>query len=456
MGFLAGQLYGKGMSDTDARMLFHGDRVRFGDARVADREGQPGRPAPRSWFYAKTRGKPYLGDREEYLDRPRLLDALLDEREQTLSYKSFHAGEFCQWSGRLMDPIRTFRQKTAIAVDRNRAEEGRLFGYEGVNSGQLFSGQVVFHSDVSTQLYDRVFESLQDAQFYIGRSKSAQYGGVSCRARPGAIELPVCTGSRLSFWLMSDLAAWDEHGQPCVRPKPEWLGLPPGRLLEHASFIGCRRYSPWNGYARSRDRERYVMQRGSVLTFEFEQAWTDEQRAQLLLGLGGYLAYGLGEVVPYPSHWRWHNSIESSIVNTDEAGVLSLRGAVESEGFGAYGNTLVQWLQESSLSEEDLLQGALEELRGMYVAHRRLHGLHEADRAGPQKHHWGAVERTAARGRDLREALDALPKIWETRFGLGSDEHFKAWVLRKADRPRLLARIAAEARRRNLMAEQKR
>lgn len=459
MGYLAGRLY-KDLEDSDARRLFHSDQVRFGDARLLSANGQPACPSPKSWFYAKHLGKPLSGPDDDQLVRERLLDARLDVRNPRLRYKAFAGGELCIETGRLISPRRSFRQATAIDADRNRAAEGQLFGYEGLEPGQHFGGQILFASEIPETLYQRVLEQLEQASFFIGRSRSAQYGRVRCRAVAANPPLPPSPATdNVALWMMSDLAVWDDQGQPSLWPHAEWLGLPSGRLVPEQTFLATRRYSSWNGYARSRDRERLVITRGSLLTFQIEDTWTDAHRERLALGLGGYLAHGLGETRIYPSHWDWpasgdlngdHAAPRRRIPNPVDDGV-----SVQPAAGDRYARELLDWLGATAQSDADRLESALSELKECYAAYRRLNGLTEVDQNGPRKTHWAEVERIATAGVYVRRRLEALPRVWrESRYGENATDHFAHWVLQWADQPELLARLATEARRRNIMGEQ--
>ncbi|EIC24029.1 hypothetical protein [Thiorhodovibrio frisius] len=455
MGYLASRLY-RTLGDDGARLLFHSDRVRFGDARLLTDAG-PARPTPRTWHYAKSAGKPFADANKNQLRRDRLYDARHDAPDRTLRYKAFDGGELDATSGRLANPRKGYRQGTAIDPAANRAAEGQLFGYQSLEAGQCFRGQIRFATEIPAALVQQVGEQLHQATLLIGRSRSAHYGRV--RSTASAISAPPLPDiapetTELTLWLLSDLAAWDADGQPTLWPRAEWLGLPAGQLVPERTFLASRRYSPWNAYAGCRDHERLVIARGSVLTFQLAAAWMETHRAQLALGLGGYLAYGLGEIALYPEVWDWPapESASPSEPNNEPTHATDAR---KDAAIDAYSRDLLHWLDQSTDTDGQQLEADLRQLGELYQRFRRLHGLTPQDQAGPRKTHWADIERIATSGRDdIAARLAELPRIWhESTYGPGAEEHFAHWVQQWAPQPARLARLAVEARRRNIMGE---
>lgn len=448
LGVAASRLYPQiaaGSFDADsAYVLFHSGKVRFGHGRPVDESGQTCYPTPSCWFTPK--GKRIdvgltdvyrlgLGETSEYK---------MPENEQPEQVR----GDYVSGSGLLLEVQQSYRLKTAIEPGRRRAAEAQLFGYRAIKAGSVFRARITADASVDTALLNQLRDVLS-GHCVVGRSRSAEYGGVDCT--PGEIQsitsLATSNGNRrITLWLLSDLAAADSYGVPTLCPLPEWLGLPSGEFNPAASFVRHRRYSPWNGYRGGPDTERQVMAQGSVLTFDLYSDLETAHLDVLAEGLGMYREHGLGEVWLNPPLLDVFRPSELFKV---EAQSVALSKAAKFETDLDYNDSLIAFLRAKT-AESDSLSGVVEQAvadarayRDMLESGRALRGLSPDAPIGPSASQWGSVlsaARGASRGRDdwLEELFNddhgicrATTVGWKDTFWSaqnGCEQSISAWL----------------------------
>ena len=302
LGLAASRGYAE-LETADAWTLFHSGKVRFLDALPLI-EGQPSLPVPLSLHT-------YKGERAHENTSKRLIAAKvfdpslpadeLSNHEAARQPQQLRKGYITE-TGLWHLPILNHRMKTAIEPTSGRAAQSQLFGYQALQAGQqfLFTLQA---DDSALSLFNRCVAWLTGSA-QLGRSRSAQYGGVSITPAKPIQQNMVSTDSdstRLTLLLQSDLALLDASGQPCLIPDAELFGLPDGsRWLIEQSFIRTRRYSQYNAKRRCFDTEREVISRGSVLRYELAQPLSTEALARLQL-VGLFQESGLGQMVVNPT-----------------------------------------------------------------------------------------------------------------------------------------------------------
>ncbi len=264
LGWAARHLYAS-LDACDAWLLFHSGKVRFGNALPLTANGLIAYPSPLSLHFHKSK----KWREEDGRARP---DTLLNLARATMP-----GGE--QWQqlrntwltsdGSTHQPTRELSMKTAIDPSTGRAAQSQLYGYDALRAGQRFVARIEVDADVSESLFGRLCEVFADTIAHLGRSRSSQYGRITCRLRE-QIAPPACDDAapsrELLLWLLSDMAILRD-GRPVFAPCPEDLGLPSGRLVRERSFIRARAFSPYNTHRRTPDIERQLIMAGSVLFF---------------------------------------------------------------------------------------------------------------------------------------------------------------------------------------------
>lgn len=296
LGLSAGKLYAQ-LSVDEAFTVFHSGKVRFLNALPVVND-EVALPVPMSLHNFK--GESYEQDGQlldtQVFDISKFPATELNNR-QAVQLRSFYVTH----SGQKITPSKEQTLKTAINKQHNRAEEGQLFGYEALSSGQQFGFSIQADDDVDDTLVQKVIDSLQGVA-HLGRSRSSQFGKVKISKADTPSKDSPKQDSILTLWLISDMCLHD-HGQATLLIKPESVGLPKGTIwLSSQSFVRTRRYSSFNNYRKHYDKERQVITQGSILRFDLPQGADFNAICQKLhQGIGLYTEQGLGQVVINPS-----------------------------------------------------------------------------------------------------------------------------------------------------------
>lgn len=459
LGAAAARLYSTLTAD-DAFLMFHSGRVRFSNALPVGPAGVDTFPVPLSWHYAKD-VEPYVKSDGRRLDRAQIWNFKAmssPELPDGKQSKQIQRG-YVTLAGELIRPDLALRLKTAIDPSTGRAQEAALFGYQALPAGTVLQASITADADVAAALLSQLQQVLT-GELLLGRSRSAEYGHAEAQVRERIpIQQSPAGDGELTLWLLADLAALDNCGQPTLYPRPEWLGLPTGKLLVEKSFLRTRRYSPWNAHRHGRDLERQVIAQGSVLVFSLEQPLEASHLAAINAGLGAFREGGLGRVWIDPPLLTSEQPQFSVPPDRESVDTVSTTDA-------ASASPLIAWLQariDRQATGEDSAKQARELaaiLRERLADARRLRGLSGQIPVGPSASQWGAVLQAAkSRGNDLRSTLfdpsNGLCKTgapgWQDEFW-DADNHrlrnFADWVREiwnaQPDR-RLLQHLAREA-----------
>lgn len=311
-GAVASALFRCGLDDSEGLALFRGRRLRFLDA-VPSANGQRTFPTPLSW-------------QQEKYGTGAVLNLVDDDARASVGGTQYERlkGSWRTPSGAVVHL--THRQSLRTAVGPSgRAEPHLLFGIDALPAGIMLHGRVLGDHE----LVERVGAVLFAEPLLLGRSRSAEFGLVRCT--PASREshgLTLAKGRRhrVSFLCCSRLALRDPAtGAPDFRFRPSDFGLPAQgwRFRADASFVRTSRFSPFNAKWKRPELERFVIDPGSVVTFEgdFDVDLEDVRRATAG-GVGERLAEGLGEVVAQP---EW---LEGSEVKLNDVSPSTLRTAV--------------------------------------------------------------------------------------------------------------------------------
>lgn len=448
LGHAAARLYGE-LSADDAWTVFHSGKIRFGDALPLAAD-EVALPMPLSWHVVK-------GDAATMDGRLRP-GAVFDPSQETASGQRQPAqlrSGYVTASGSLVFPARVKSAKTAIDASTGRAAESQLFGYEALAPGQAFRAVLSADDSVPQPLWQKVIDAVT-GHARLGRSRSAQYGQVEIRCTPSSgAAAPRSAGSRLTLWLLSDLAL-ESTGQPCLVPAPELLGLPAGsRWLPEDSFLRQRRYSPYNAYRRHYDSERQVISRGSVLRYEVAETLDEASLQRLALGLGMYVESGLGQAAVNPEALAAANPRFEEASRVQAAPVKASATQVKPTAFISALRARHQRRYGGSTEDDArILQKRYREVVGKAL---RFDPFAQP----PGRSQWGRMKQLAS---DLRQDAPALLKAlfddangaarprkgtgWEIRYGVAEGETLSAWLrgaldTGHADLPALLGHMAA-------------
>lgn len=298
LGACAGKLYSQ-LSTKDAFTVFHSGKVRFGNGYPLSQNGKIGLPVPFSYHYNK--GEKYIRPVDHHRSQLQNITNTITDKEITaVQQKQLRTGYITD-NLELLRPSRTLRMKTAINPQTARAATSQLFGYQAIEAGQKFIADLYF-DDLEKNLCKQVVSALVGDHF-LGRSRSAQYGSVSCQAEevtePSGIQEQSQVHGKAFFWCIADLALAEANGHPLTGAELTdfvWENTVV-KIDYQSSYIRYRRYSSFNNKRRMFDLEKQVIEKGSVLSVHFDPPIPEEQLRKIeAKGIGLYRECGLGQI----------------------------------------------------------------------------------------------------------------------------------------------------------------
>jgi CRISPR-associated protein Csx10 len=385
LGWAAGRLYRN--AAIDAYTFFHSGKVRFGNGFPLTESGKVAFPIPQVLRERKQKRNGVENGKLAPAEL-RIQPAEFDDGAQAEVLKKLHVTA----DGEVIKRHTGYRMKTAIKD--GRSAEAQLFGYENLQAGRKFLASVEADDDVPEDAFNAMLRQFDNKTLNLGRSRRAEYGGeIHCRVErsSGAETLPGPSGgasSRLTLWLLSDLALDDENGAPSLAPSSRLLGLPDGRFCERRSVISVRRYAPFNGYLRRSELERSVIAAGSVLCYELGSPFAPAA-SDFAGGFGLYREAGLGRA------WINPPMLEGREPRLGAAAVIAIGDEARREARpSVYATNLLNWLQASGSRSkfaaecDDLPENWLSEVKKFYdTARRRGSAV-----TGPSSAQWGRVK----------------------------------------------------------------
>lgn len=429
LGAVAARLYAE-LGNNQAFDWFHSGKMRFGNAYPLV-DGKRTFPMPACWHQAK--GKSPIEDGK--LDNHQIwrLDecenhALPDNQQP----QQLRAG-YLSLDGYIAKTNKSFRMKTAIDADTGRAKESALFGYDALQAGQRFYAQISC-DDAMTEADITQLKATSNKPLLLGRSRSAEYGRATVeilQTQP-ALSSEQPNNLEITLWLLSDLMALDEYGQPILSPTPQHLGLPKGELVAENSFLRTRRYSTWNAHKQGYELERQVISKGSVLVYQLESSLTDEHLQLIAAGLGVERQAGLGQVWLNPpllagEQPEFDTPTQRLVENKSKQKNVPLKP------------DLIVWLesqQDQKIKKQDFSHKARaivlgkkhneeKSYREMMQSVRELKGLDASVHVGPSHSQWGAVLAAAKSRRELETFMNATDGSFKPRGEGWKDEFWQ-------------------------------
>ncbi len=298
LGIVAGQIYPQ-IGELDqakpedkmlALDLFHGKKVRFGDAHPLI-NGTRAIRIPASWYLNKgeklSEGKIFLFPVDNEVPKTQCRSEFIFKTDDT---------HFDQ-----VKPKTNFAIKSAYSKELRRSKDEAMYGYQSIEAGMEFCFEVEFEDKVPDELIEQVTQCLVGKRT-IGRSKTAQYGQVNISEVPdytiGFKEEQSIESNCTCLYAESHLLFLDDNGQPIIPMNGEAYGLKGATVdLEH-SQIRTFRYAPYNFRRQSRDADRFGIEKGSVICLN--RTIEDQEKAEIKKGIGLYLNEGFGKVLVNP------------------------------------------------------------------------------------------------------------------------------------------------------------
>lgn len=295
LGIVAKQKYNE-LSAQEAFELFHSGDVCFGDGRISQK-GQPSFKVPASWFFFKGKG---LED-AVYVHHHITQEQREQFTKQGTQLKQAREGYFLPATHQLLKIEKQYTLKSAHDRATRKSAESKMFGYESLPAGTEFT----FKVDCQTHEQAKLIHDALVGKKHLGRSKTAQYGLVEIAKSetPAEFTKSYTTPGELALYAVSDWCFEDEYGRPSLQPNEQRdLQFPKGcTICWEKSQLRTRTFAPWNGKRQTRDADRVVIEKGSVLVINCEPDTTLPKQDNFEKGIGLYRAEGLGQVLVNPS-----------------------------------------------------------------------------------------------------------------------------------------------------------
>ncbi len=430
LGVFAGRCYrqadqfsGDGAPYEALGDLFQSGRVRFQDALPLDDKDMPCVPMPLSIH----RPKAIVGNAKAGYDLS--VEARPDGIQLT-QMRSGYLAQLCAdgnavdartryFQSDVLQPSTSYMMRTAINEKTGRAREAQLFGYASLAAGQKFRCAIDFDDNeklrkhVDTML-GLLFGKADVARIRVGRSKNAEYGRARIsRSEARTLESQATGRSSCRLLLLSDLAAFDQFGQPTFAPTPQDLGLSDGVTFDDAKcFVRFRSYAPYNAALGKREPERHVIERGSVLTVH---GVTDSDYELISSGLGAYRQQGSGQVLVFDDETPLINSASADRQeNQIEQGAAAVLAAVAvQDGVDQQADvTFLAWLGQLAGAHRtvdiELIDNLVTQWSGAYLSARTIFGASDDDFIGPTRRQWALIRSEARENPDLDHLRQVL------------------------------------------------
>jgi len=273
-GIAAKAIYNE-QEDIQTVDIFHNGKVSFGDAHL-EINGKRSHKIPLSWFKNKDKSQSDIYVHHAIEDYKILIENGVQPEQL--------AGDYFNEEGSYLRPTQQFSIKSAYDSKLRRSEDEQMFGYYALPAGRKW----LFNVSSESKIYLEKVRDALEGQKQIGRSRSAQYGLAQIKFEKEINQPDEKLSSGLHY-LFADSA----------------LMLPMDMSLKEAlpgidfarSKIRTRIYQSWNTYRNTRDADRQVIEKGSVLVVKLEKETTADQ---LLHHLKERSAEGFGDVLIDP------------------------------------------------------------------------------------------------------------------------------------------------------------
>ncbi len=268
----------------DSFGVFHSGAVRFGDATLLHND-KPTYKMPLSYFYKKGEEKTLYN--HHLIEDFKQFDQLKQKRNGYIT-KDLEV-VYIEYN---------YSQKSAYDKTKRTSLEGSMFGYSAMKQGLKWQFSIKIDDAVSPNDVELLKKTIV-GQKRLGKSKSAQYGLVEIVEKKGNVEnIEDTTSTEMILYVNSRLALVDECGNPTYDLKYLCDELKDTNIDYAKCQIKTSTFTPYNGARETKDYERVVINKGSVIALK---DISPEHIEVVKKGVGAYLAEGFGEVLINPS-----------------------------------------------------------------------------------------------------------------------------------------------------------
>ena len=280
---------------NNAFEVFYSGKVRFGDAHLYNENNMQSYKIPFCYFLNK--GENIKQYRKIYFHHKLTSQDRENLRKNDIQLKQVRNGYF-DTQGNIYSIKYNYTQKSAYDKTSRRSKDSSMFGYNAIKRGTKFVFEVTFEDEKHKQ---NIINRLVGIK-RLGKSKNNQFGRVEIQTFNNTLktidEQPDTNITLL--YAKSNLALIDDEANPLLTPTSQSLNLPDGIKIDfEKSQIRTKSYSPYNSTRDSRDYERVIIQKGSVIALKGKFD-TKSYKQTIKNGVGAYLSEGFGEILINP------------------------------------------------------------------------------------------------------------------------------------------------------------
>lgn len=294
---------------NDAFDIFHCGKVLFGDALISKNE-KISYALPFSLFQDKLENKitvnqVWVHHKLAELEKDQLPKNRNGDQRQL---KQNRKGYFNNDNKYIEKVEKNFSLKSAYNAKERRSDDGKMFGFDAIKSGQIYIFSVKFDDD---KYIETVTNALKGKK-QLGKSKTAQYGQVFIEhLQNEKVPIPFSNckteNNQLIIYAESRLIFLNEFGNPTFQPKPCYFGIA-GNNLDFAwnkCQIRTGSYSPWNAKRNTPDSQRSFIERGSVFVLETDESIYVDNLPKIV---GVHQNEGFGRVIYNPEFLKYEDN----------------------------------------------------------------------------------------------------------------------------------------------------
>ena len=280
---------------------FYNGYLRFGDGHLLI-NNQRSLPQPATWFYLK--GKSI----QQALNDEATNGILLGDTFTTESYKEFGAKNWQPKQTRTgyFSIDRTHKKvytqtvqssltlKTAYDPKHRSSKNEQLFAYYYLKAGQTFQ---FFIESADLSLLNSFQHYFNNKKVRLGRSKNAEFGLANTTFSHQEIIATQAATKEVYLFCETPLCLVDAYGTYVSKIDPQRDFNLAGKVNLPKSKILTNKITLWNGRRQTWDRERLVIQKGSVIVLDVAEAAVGQA---IQHSFGVHRAEGFGNVIVNP------------------------------------------------------------------------------------------------------------------------------------------------------------
>jgi len=284
--------------------VFHSGKVRFGDATVL-KDNKITYKMPLSYFYEK------LDDKKIFNHH------LIKDFKQFNQLKQKRDGYITKDLDEVYIDY-NYSQKSAYDKSKRTSLEGSMFGYTAIKNGLKWQFIVKIDNSIDNKDIKLLKKTLLDSK-RLGKSKSAQYGRVEITPKENPKVEEIEDKSKKDTTILyfnSRVALIDNNGYPTLDLSYICDGL---EVDYSKTQIKTQTFTPYNGARETKDYERVVISKGSVVAIKDIK---QEQLDSIKSGIGAYLSEGFGDILINPtflSEYSFEFGSKASALSKDGA-----------------------------------------------------------------------------------------------------------------------------------------